>query len=292
MDFVEQLIFEQRNANGLLLDILTSDYSSSDYIVAVEGVDDYEFFFDYLSEYLKGNSFRILICGNKDAVLGLRKVVDTYAWVERPKFAYLCDKDFDDFLEKTEEGIWYTPGYSIENFMLCSDYVRYVVQKFDPRAKKTEELDLIQTHFENEFNEICYSLVPFLSYLCEIRALGLHPAFDEFGIDKLFNLRDGMKRLGNRMRRSKAVWGLSQTPSFACILRRTRTMRGADQSVWLRGKLGLQIAKKSYERIRRSLPRKIVSKMPQDARFARDAAGSLRGFLQDIPSLRVYLTAL
>ena len=113
-DFVEILTKEQGNANGLLLQVLSSQYENWDYIIAVEGVPDKKFYFDFVRQSIPNASIYFLDCGGKNSVLGLKKSVEEYSWAVRPRFRFLCDKDFDDYLCMSTEGVWYTEKYSIE----------------------------------------------------------------------------------------------------------------------------------------------------------------------------------
>src|SRR5690606_20266806 len=112
-DFVTALFNEQRNPNGLLLQVLTSGYEDYEVIIAVEGATDKGFYFDHVREYTRRAKMMFVECKGKRPLLDFKDLVDEYEWSSRPRFLFLCDKDFDEYIGALRDDVWYTPGYSI-----------------------------------------------------------------------------------------------------------------------------------------------------------------------------------
>lgn len=273
-DYVDALFAEQGNANGLLLEVLTSGYEQWDYLFAVEGPSDKKFYYDFLNVILPEADIQFIECSGKENLLKFKNAVESYQWVDPPKFRYLADKDFDDYLGIFNEGVWKTPWYSIESYLTCAEYIDYCLRKYGPNDLTPILRGAFVSRYEQIFVEMASSLRSFSAYICEVRSNKEHPTFDDFGIDKLFHLDrpSAPKRVGN-LNAAIVALGVTGVVSRSRILSRTRSFALDNISGWLRGKLALQVARKSYERAKQELPDNRRALLPAATFLAGDALG-------------------
>lgn len=291
-DFVRLLTEEQGNPNALLLQILGDAYEDWDLIVAVEGPGDRCFYFDFVCDVLNDTKPQFFECGGKGRLLKFREAFDGYKWRRKPVIFYLCDKDFDDYLEIDYGNIFRTSHYSIESFFLGESFAGYVIDKYSSRSLTLKE----RGKFLEEFRSRFVSAIPVLrvvcAAMCEIRYHGEHPKFDGFGIDKIFDFtRREMKRRGGMISEMRNVLKVDSLTSYHNIMRRTKTFDPENFQGWMRGKLGLQVTKKVYELSRAAMPNTIKDKLPSANHFGSDAFKDAHSFLKELPGLREYLAA-
>lgn len=287
-DFVSELVEEQNNPNGLLLQILSSGYEEWSCIIAVEGPDDVPFYFDFITRHIVGET-HFLRCGGKDALLKFKGVAEQYDWAHRPSILYLCDKDYDDYIGRMVDGVWYTEPYSIESFVACGRYVEYALKKHAGGALMPDARAEFILRFEQELASLVRRVRSYSAYACEVRANGEHPEFDEFGIDKLFVLRGGRADPAkDRLASAKRELGITSVVPFKRILARSRMFALDRWQGWLRGKLALQLARKSYERAIRSSPPEIQEVVPPGTVLGPEALRNAGLFLDDLPGLEDY----
>jgi hypothetical protein len=187
-DFVDILTQEQNNPNGLLLEILESGYEEWDYLFAVEGKDDQSFYFDFIKMALPNKNCQFLDCGGKGALLAFKKAVDVYPWSDPPIFKFLCDKDFDDYISDKVDGVWYTDRYSIESYLVDRAFIEYNIAKRSMKPISMRDRECFLDEYQKTFERLTYHVRSYCALMCEIRANGEHPLFDDFGIDNLFDL--------------------------------------------------------------------------------------------------------
>lgn len=287
-DFVSDLIEEQGNPNGLLLQILSAGYEQWSAVIAVEGPDDVPFYFDFVSRHIKGETY-FLKCGGKDALIKFKGVAESYAWAVPPPIVYLCDKDFDDYIGKTVDGVWYTDRYSIESFVSSRDYIEYILKKYSSGTLCPDDRAAFLCKFDEEMERLLRRVRAYSAFACEVRARGEHPEFDLFGIDKLFVLSDcRVPASRERLSEARRIMDISTQVSFRETLTRARTFVLTDWHKWLRGKLALQLARKSYERAARTCSPEIRRSLPTGPVLGPEALRNVGVFLDDLPGLGQY----
>jgi len=288
-DYVDALIAEQGNVNGLLLEILTSGYEEWGYLVAVEGDSDRVFYYDFLNAALPEKRIRILTCGGKPCLVNFKQAVDEYEWISPPNFRYLCDKDFDDYLCLSHPGVWKTHWYSIESYLVQPEYIEYNVAKFASGHLTLSDRKAFIERYSTLFQAMSKAVIPFCAFMCEVRANSEHPQFDDFGIDKLFDVtkRNAPRKVGV-LNAAVATLGVQKPVPRSRLFNRAKSFRLEDISKWLRGKLALQIARKSYERAVRETPAKQRCVLPSSNFLGGDALNFAFGFWQSLPGLKDY----
>jgi hypothetical protein len=291
-DFVTLLKDEQSNARGLLLEILSSGYEEWKFIAAVEGQDDMDFYYDFLKDYLGTDEINFVDCKGKKSVISLKNVIDEYNWVNKPNFLYICDKDFDDILESKVDGIYYTPNYSIESFLAQSEYLEGILKKYSRPPLCAEDRRSFLEQYEINFTRLVEFVRPYAAYMCEIRAKSLHPLFDKVGIDKLLSFQEGKAtRQPDRLKQINQLLEIEPGISWKKISTRAKSFALESWRFWLRGKLALQIARKSFELAAKSISEKIRRSLPTDARLGRDGIASAYLSLKPISCLKEYCGA-
>jgi len=292
-NYVEALTREQGNPNGALLEILTSGYEEWDYIIAVEGSADISFYFDFVRSVVnEKEKFRFIECSNKHGVLAFKDAVDTYQWVNPPIFKFLCDKDFDDYLGKIRDGIWYTDRYSIESYLIDRSFINYNIEKFSRGRLSKSSIEDILNSYDATMRRLVGVVRTYCAYMCEIRANGEHPKFDSIDIVSLVDLdhADLRPRRG-RIARVNAKFRLKMNVPYRALLARAREFDVSEVTRWLRGKLALQIARKSYELACRNSKPKIRDALPAGNFLGAHGLTSAATYLRQLPGLSGYLSS-
>ncbi|MBS1063658.1 DUF4435 domain-containing protein [Gluconobacter wancherniae] len=288
-DYADELIAEQDNTNALLLEILVSGYEEWDYLFAVEGVVDKKFYYDFIHASLADFEIQLLDCGGKPKLLEFKKAIDDYPWVNPPKFRFICDKDFDDYLQIDHPGVWKTQWYSIESYLTQPEYIEYNVAKLAtgklPPAKRREFVD----RYRENFLIMAKAVRPYCAFICEVRANKEHPQFDTFGIDALFHLAEpNAPRKAGILKDAVKTLQVNKPVKYSDILGRAKSFNISEMWKWLRGKLALQIARKSYELALYATPESYRTVLPPATFLGGDALGTAFIFWQSLPGLEDY----
>lgn len=289
MDFAEILIDEQSNPNALLLEVLTIGYSEWDFIVAVEGRDDQAFYYDYMLKYLDTKNLYFLDCKGKSSLITFKKIADQYEWTDRPKILYLCDKDYDDFLEMKVDGIWYTSLYSIENYVVEDRFIEWILSKYSLGSISLRDRDMIISAYRSRKEDCRKAILPVAALMCEIRALGEHPDFDQFGIEEIFSVEDeALPTRGKKASRLIKKLGVQKRPQYKQVRERAKIFAANEFQVWARGKLALQVARKCYHLARQAMPRPVMEKLPTADRLSRESLSQVSASGIELPGLENY----
>ena len=289
-DYAQFLTEEQRNPNAILLEILGDDYESWRAVVAVEGPDDKVFYHDFIADIASSRNVEIFDCGGKDKLLTFKEAVESYEWRSRPNFFFLCDKDFDDVLGITHAGVFKTNVYSIESYFCGPDFVEYVVQKYSTKPLGVKEKRDFLEEFCDRFLAALRVLRLVSAAMCEVRATGTHPKFDNFGLDKIFDLAHGsMSRKTKILEHFRNECELRDLPEVSDICLRAKSFSMDEYRNWLRGKLGLQVTRKIYEICRSSSPEELRGKLPMSNHFGVEALKVSKLFLKEVPGLSDYM---
>ncbi|MFC3632077.1 DUF4435 domain-containing protein [Paracoccus angustae] len=287
-DFVELLKDEQSNPNAVLIEILGDDYESWDIIVAVEGPDDKGFYYDFVREALAEKTPKMFPCGGKSSLLRFKEVAEDYDWRRKPKIIYLADRDFDDYLGISHEGVYKTEFYSIESYFTGENYVKYVVEKNSQKPLTGRELSDFLTLFNSNFEQAISAIRMVCALMCEIRAKGQHPQFDDFGLDKIFDLKNGMKKKVRVLEKMTETLNSGGDVSYHQLISRVRLFELSDFKKWVRGKLGLQVTRKVYEISKAEMPKRLRDKLPPSNMFGAEAFSVAKAFIGELPELRDY----
>lgn len=288
-DYATMLANEQGNPNAILMQILGDNYEGWDFIVAVEGPDDRCFYFDFIREMYAGKSPKFFECGGKNRLLQFRMSAESYHWSVKPCILYLCDKDFDDFLGSNADGVFKTNVYSIESYFAGKEFVEYIVEKHSVRPLAQAEKNAFIERFCCNFRRCVLPLRLVSAFMCEMRASGLHPQFDDCGIDKLFDV--GNVKISRKVRTILRICETLNVDSAIYLksaIGRAKQFELSGFKSWVRGKLALQITKKVYEISRSSMPHDLKEKLPASNYFGSDAFKTAKPFLGSIPGLQEY----
>jgi hypothetical protein len=287
-DFAQLLTSEQTNQNALLIEILTVNYSDYEYIIAVEGDDDVPFYYDFVYSISPDKSILFQKCNCKAAVLKLKAAVESYEWQDPPKFRYLCDKDFDDYNDAIAEGVWYTNWYSIESYISCQEFVSYVIAKHSRGTITHSELKKFFETYGRILAGALRTLRPFAALMCELKADGQCPQFDEFGIEQLFDLRKGALQ-PKRHKLAAALTAISADPTVSMqrLISRSRKFHLNEWQCWLRGKLALQLCRKIYSLS--GIECNLQGRLPRSDALGGTALEHAFNFWRELPGLRSYV---
>jgi hypothetical protein len=290
MTWAEELLNEQNTEASKLTEVLQSNYADFDYIVAVEGIDDVEFYNDFLEELL-GKNFMPFPCENKIGVENLKKACSSYPWEMEPKIFYICDRDFDEYLENLRNGIYYTDHYSIESEISKTAVVEYVIRRSINPRPSSKQLAAITAKFESELARCAIELKPLACLMIEARSRNLHPDFDQHSFNDFFHVNaNGITARPIDITGLLASWNIDDVDFHPNSQRWSHVLTDADFRNWTRGKYLLQIAKKCLE----------LSLKPQfpeaskkcAAQMGRDTFRFIKIAITEIPSLTAALKAL
>ncbi|QND38217.1 DUF4435 domain-containing protein [Rhizobium leguminosarum bv. viciae] len=288
MTWADELLNEQNTEASKLTEILQSNYADFDYIVAVEGSDDVEFYNDFLEDLL-GKNFLPFPCDNKIGVENLKRACSSYQWEAEPKIFYICDQDFDGYLDKLEHGIYYTDHYSIESEISKATVVEYVIRRGVTPRPSSKQLAAITAKFESELARCAINLKPLACLMIEARSRNLHPDFDQHAFNDFFHVHnDSITVRPIDTAALLASWNIDDVNFPATSQRWSGVLADVDFKNWTRGKYLLQIAKKCLE----------LSLKPQfpgaskkcAAQMGRDAFRFIKLAVTEIPSLTAALT--
>lgn len=246
MNWADILLREQNTENSQLMQLLQMDYSSFDCIVAVEGPDDILFYSDFLEECI-GENFFAFYCDNKSAVVNMKVACDGYNWSNKPVIVYICDKDFDDYLNKKIDGIIYTDHYSIETELVKKEFIKYIIKKEVYPRPTIAKINSIVNKYEEKLKDLCIHLKDASCLMIEARYRGMHPNFDEYNVTTFFSINKNSIKVKNINLRDVASAWIADEDIDTFILD-SQNWRNAltDEHYldWVRGKYILQIAKK------------------------------------------------
>lgn len=290
MTWAEELLREQNTETSKLTEVLQSNYADFDYIVAVEGIDDVEFYNDFLEDII-GKNFMPFLCENKIGVENLKKASSSYRWEVEPKIFYICDRDFDEYLEKIESGIYYTDHYSIESELSKGSVVEYVVRRSINPRPSPKQLSTITTKFESELARCAIGLKPLACLMIEARSRNLHPDFDQHSFNDFFHVdADGITVRPIDVTGLLASWSIDDVDFHPTSQRWSDVLTDADFRNWTRGKYLLQIAKKCLELALK--PQFPEASKKCAAQMGRDTFRFIKLAITEIPSLTAALKAL
>jgi hypothetical protein len=291
-DYVDELIAEQGNENGLLLEVLTSGYEEWDFLFAVEGPSDRAFYFDFLRNELPNSELKLLDCGGKAALLKFKDAVEAYPWVNPPQFRFLCDKDFDDYRNLQHPGVWKTKYYSIESYLVQSEYIHYCIRKLSSGHIPMETRKDFIKRFESHFRRMAKEVRAYCAFMCEVRCNDEHPTFDGFSIDKLFDVSNSnVPRRRHILSNAATTLAIERPVKFGALLARARSFSLDNILGWLRGKLALQLARKCYERTKAQTPTAKRSLFPPANFLSGDAFSSAFLYWRSLDGLSNYCKA-
>jgi hypothetical protein len=204
---------------------------------------------------------------------------------------FLTDKDFDNYLHKTEAGIYSTEFYSIENYFCNAGYFEYVLRKFGAPQLSNKKIEQLVASFSNQLDAAIRKLVVPMAVLCAIRKVDTSIDFDAVSsID--FVCLSPLGISAHRQRRVQALKGLlgvriddvdcSTVQGFA------RTFARDHFNFWLRGKHGLQLVRLILRALALAHPQCKTTLQKLSSAFGAEALRHAKEYLGEIASLREY----
>jgi len=298
LDFEELLLAEQKNPNATILEFVNGQYNANEALVFVEGVNDPQFYYDFLKDYLPNDEFRFFNCGGKRSLIQVKDFVSNYTTSTKPsKILYLTDLDFDWLLQRRVKDVFRTKYYSIESYFSHHSYIEYLINKFVPtiikKGVKTKIINLIKA----DMSEFATYMIAPMAALCAIRNKGSDANFDKLNVSILFNMnsfdqaiktqRNRFQLIGETLKVDTAEIDVSE------MLVYTRKMRAMDYRYWLRGKIALQLLKLC---VRRAAAR-VDAAFQQALNIVISHIGTPalthgQSYLRDLPELRSYIASI
>ncbi|KQY13682.1 hypothetical protein ASD31_10795 [Rhizobium sp. Root482] len=283
MSWAQELLREQDAPYAKLTELLQLDYVDYEYIVAVEGKDDIEFYSDFLEAEL-GANFLPFSCENKHGVLNMKEACTSYDWVIKPKFIYICDRDYDGYIGKIVDGVYYTDHYSIESEVCKGEMAGYAIRREVNPRPSSKVVAKVVSEFEVELQRCALHLKRISCLMIEIRHRNLHPDFDQCSITDFFELTQGAidcKEIDYEA--ILARWGVEQPDLLEASLAWEATLLDENYRDWIRGKYLIRVARKCLEVISRK--RWAEASLRCSGFLGKTAFKSVKVVFKEIPSL-------
>lgn len=161
----------------------------------VEGKDDLSFYQGFAEQVIPEDwQVELWPVGNKDKVLEL---YSTFNWdrFSRHQVVFFIDRDFSNILEEvlpTEENIFITEGYSIENYVVKRETCdRLLCELFNlstiPKTEKDNILDL----FDEQLELFATKLIPVMARILTWKKSGEKPCLNDILMKHIFSVSNG-----------------------------------------------------------------------------------------------------
>lgn len=293
-DYEALLLQEQRNPNATILQFFLSKYDSEEIVAIIEGPDDQAFYFDFVADYFPDKKVFYFPCSGKSSLLALKDFLSSYELGFDPeRLLFLADKDFDDYLNINNEGIFKTEFYSIENYFVNSRYFEYVLRKFSAgRLTNKKVVELVESFAGRLEAAVKLMIVP-MAVLCAIRSIDRDADFNSISSIDLVKVSSVIE--GNRGKRTVALRQLlrgDEAIEVKSVIRFARAFKYDSFNSWLRGKHGLQLVRSIVRHLDSNNDQSRVLLQSLSSYFGTEAFKQAKNFLVDIPSLRGHCLAL
>jgi hypothetical protein len=163
------------------------------------------------------------------------------ATAEPERFLFLADKDFDNYLQKDNEGVFKTEFYSIENYFCNPGYFEYVLRKFSGTHLSNKKIEELATCFSEQLDSATKKMVAPMAALCALRESGSDADFDSLSCMDFICLTQSSVST-HRRRRVEAMNQLSGGNARnidCCAVRKFARIFSHDHfNLWLRGNTG------------------------------------------------------
>lgn len=135
--------------------------------IFVEGKRDQPFYRPFLEKYLAGFDISFCVSGNRDAVLSHRnRFVDRFG--QNPRVLFFVDKDHCDILDKaqrTDESLFVTDVYSIENYLCEKEVVRRYCSDTIGISDVSDVMDEICDRYEAGLRRFHEEALPVMAWI-------------------------------------------------------------------------------------------------------------------------------
>lgn len=250
INYAQMMVAQISSNNSKLTEYLQTPYREFKHTVAIEGVDDNLFYHDYLKDIL-GDDVYVFDCDGKKGVINFKSsFLKYFANKQMPIAFFICDKDFDDILERKIEGLIYTDLYSIESYLSEDYFIKYIFKKEHASIATKLKTDLLLTEFTRLLERSSENFVEFAKIMIEVKSRDLDAKFDETPISDFIDINNEVttKKIDIDLLLSK--WGIEKK-HHAEIKNNykewSRKLNIKDYKKWIRGKYIKQISKKCFE---------------------------------------------
>jgi hypothetical protein len=237
--------------------------------VFLEGNDDFSFYTNYVTNIIinslpedKHYNYYPHLCGNKKGVYDLYQLVNPRL-KNKSRGLFFVDKDFSEILGEiypSDENIYVTDYYSIENFLVSEDVLKRVLQEIyhinsleldDLLAKSSLDKNSILYIFMQELKTFHLLMIPIIAWIICLKRLNIKPNLNNVKLDKIFHLDETqltIDKINNsgylsRFKYLEAVFNVSTPPGvWLQILNEARKLRiifDQNPKIYIRGKYEL-----------------------------------------------------
>lgn len=246
--FKEMMLAESKTPNAKLAELLQTRYRDFDNILVVEGPDDKIFYHDYCSEKFKNQSFRFFTCDGKKGVIDLKNAIDKYSEKLKPIFYFICDKDFDDFLNKKVTGITYTTYYSIESHLADEAFIRYILRKYSGFELSDSDFSMFFDNLNSKLKSSIEELKEISCLMLETRSRNIDAKFDKTSIFDFIKIKKSSIVKENICQENiSQKWEAPEVKDIKDHMRWLSSLESTDYKIWIRGKYLIQLLKKCFE---------------------------------------------
>lgn len=246
--FKEMMLTESQTPNAKLAEFLQTRYADFDNILAVEGPDDKIFYHDYCSEKFSNQSFNFFTCDGKKGVIDLKNAIEKYSENLKPIFYFICDKDFDDFLNKKVNGITYTTYYSIESHLADEIFIKYIIKKYSGLDLSNSDLEMFFENLNIKLTSSVEKLKEICCLMLETRSRNIDAKFDKTSIFDFIKINKTSIIKENICTQTiSKKWEAPEVESIDNHMRWLDSLNNLDYRIWIRGKYLIQLLKKCFE---------------------------------------------
>lgn len=249
-DYAQMMVAQISSSNSKLTEYLQTPYREFKHTVAIEGVDDKSFYYDYLKDILD-DDFYAFDCDGKKGVIDFKSsFLKYFANKPMPIAFFICDKDFDDILEKKIDGLTYTDLYSIESYLSEEYFIKYIFKKEHASIATKSKTDLFLAEFKRLLENSSESFADFAKIMIEIKSRDLDARFDETPISDFIEIKNQVtsKEIDIDLLLSK--WRVEKEHHAGIknnYKKWSEKLNKNEYKKWIRGKYIKQIYKKCFE---------------------------------------------
>lgn len=243
MNYSQMLKNESETENSKVTEFLQTEYKKFESIIAIEGPDDEVFYYDYFADYKNKLFFK---CNGKKGVLNLSEGIKKYSTEIYNKITFLCDKDYDDYLEKMIDGIKYTNHYSIESYLCLDQFATYILNKYSRLQISQEEEDKFISDVNENLSKATSNLKEICALMIETRHRKIDANFDNTSINDFLDSNFNKLEIDRDFLERK--WEIKGLKDIDNHMRWSSNLDENDFKSWVRGKYMLQLMKKIFEK--------------------------------------------
>jgi hypothetical protein len=235
----------KKTAPVWIANFLQSSFDENTVVAFVEGNDDIAFFNGFLSKHSPNNDVLFINCENKAGVIhALKRFVKLAPSRTSKSMLFLCDRDFDDFIEHAVvDNLYRTNYYSIENHLVSIEYFDYILGKFCGKTRKRERRSLA-SDLLNKVRKHSKDFLGLFAVMCIERQIISKAKFDDYKLELnfLYCRNTESYACNASIEQLMEEFGIS-IDYMDIVFEVQKKMAKSDFQTWMRGKQALRVVR-------------------------------------------------